>query len=149
MSKLTVYDPLRGMRLFNRAMNDLFDRSLGWPLIDREAETPGVMALDMREQDGSIVVEATLPGVQKDEVDVRIVGDMLTISAERKDEREEKDEGWYLQERRFGRIERSVRLPAEVKTDKVEAALKDGILTVTLPKSNPAPSRRIEVKMGK
>jgi HSP20 family protein len=106
---------------------------LGWsPLVDLE------------ETDDAYVVEAELPGVKRQDVDVELVGDELTITGEIK----ERERRGILrrQTRRTGRFDYRVTLPERVDGDKVEASLADGVLTVRVPKSERAQRRKIEIK---
>ncbi|RID98585.1 Hsp20/alpha crystallin family protein [Simplicispira hankyongi] len=103
--------------------------------------------LDLSEQDGSYAVKAEIPGVKKDDIDVRIDGSMVTISAEIKSEKEEKGNGGRMlrRERQEGYASRSFSLACPVDESKVEASYKDGILTLTLPKKADSSSKRIAI----
>jgi HSP20 family protein len=148
MSKLIRYgdyDPFAEMSRMVDQMRNLMDRSLPsfWG-----GETNS-LALDVSEDDKNIIVQTPIPGVNEDDIDVNIQGDMLTISAETKDERQQEDRGWHMREMRYGKFSRTVRLPAEVDRSKVEAGLHNGVLTITLPKVQPSPVQRIKVKAEK
>ena len=80
------------------------------------------------------------------DLDISVTGDVLTISGEKKREREEKEQNYHLVERSYGKFSRSVRLPSTVDPDRVEASYKDGILTITLDKTKQAKIKKIEVK---
>lgn len=101
---------------------------------------------DVSEHDDRITVRIELPGVRSEDVGVSIHGNLLTVSGEKKEEREDKGEGRYHSERRYGAFRRDIHLPSGVDTDKVEATCRDGVLTVTLPKADQAIAKRIEVK---
>lgn len=90
--------------------------------------------LDVTETDGSLEVKAELPGMVKKDIEITLDHGMLVIKGEKKEKKEEKGRYYHRVERRYGTFCRSVRLPAEIKEDKIEATFKDGILTVTLPK---------------
>jgi len=104
-------------------------------------------ALDLYEDKDNVFVKAELPGMKKEEIDVSLHDNALTISGERKFEQKQEDAENYRSERFFGRFSRSVTLPIIVEGDKVEAAYKDGILTITLPKSEKAKPKQIEVSV--
>jgi HSP20 family protein len=135
---------------FRREMDRMFDdffgsgalrpASAGW-----QAITP---AVDIDETDKELVVTAELPGVGDKDVEVSLAGDILTIKGEKKAEHEEKNGNSYYMERRFGSFSRSVRLPFEVRDEKVDAKFKDGVLTIHLPKPEELQRsvRKIEVK---
>jgi HSP20 family protein len=104
-------------------------------------------AVDIRETDDKVVVEAELPGVYPKEVDIRLEGDVLVISGERKHEREHKTKGFLRVERSFGRFERALELPHGCDPEKVEAAFKEGVLTIEIAKKEEAKRRTIQVKV--
>ena len=91
---------------------------------------------------------AELAGLTKDDIEVSLEDGVLTISGEKKDDRTEETEGYHLRERRHGKFSRSFRLPAEVNPEKINAHLKDGVLTVTLDKAEVVKPRKIDVKAG-
>jgi HSP20 family protein len=104
--------------------------------------------LDVSETDTTLEIVADLPGMDKKNINVSLDGDLLTIKGEKKEVKEKKDKHYHSIERRSGSFYRAVRLPAEVENDKIEAAFKDGVLTLTLPKSKEAAKKvaQIEIK---
>ena len=102
-------------------------------------------AADMSEDQKEIVVHAEIPGLNIKEIDVSLNGRVLTIQGERKQEREEKDKNYHRIERKYGSFSRSFELPADVDRDKVRATYKDGILTLSLPKTKEQSVKKIEV----
>lgn len=102
--------------------------------------------LDISETDNLLEVKMDVPGVNADEIDVQVNNQMLTISGSRKSEKEEKGKTFHRAERRFGSFSRSVTLPCEVNEKEVDAVVHDGVLTVTLPKSEETKSKKIKVK---
>ena len=119
-----------------------------WPALFRREGVITVPELDVRENINSIVVEAELPGVDEKDVTVTLVNGVLTIKGEKKQEKEEKGENYYLAERSFGSFERSLRLPDTIDESKVEAKFDKGVLRVTAAKKPEAvrAERKIEVK---
>ena len=105
-------------------------------------------AVDLVEKEKAFELSAELPGMGEEDIDVTLSNDMLTIKGEKKEEHEEKEEGRYLSERRYGSFERAFRLPDGVDCDKIDAQFDKGILTFTLPKTKEAQkrSRKIAVK---
>jgi HSP20 family protein len=93
-------------------------------------------ALDLYEKNGNLVVEAELPGIPREAVKIACTDHTLTIQGETKKEEEEKKEGYYRAERRYGSFDRMVNLPEGVDFNKPEAEFKDGVLKITLPKTN-------------
>jgi HSP20 family protein len=113
-----------------------------WPIgIDYER----AFRLDVIDHDKELVVRAELPGVEKEDVKVEIVGDRLMIEAERKFEEEIKKEDFYRHELGYGSLMRTVALPEEVDADNVLAELKEGILTIKLPKIRVAEKHTVKV----
>jgi HSP20 family protein len=102
--------------------------------------------LDLSETDKDVSVRLDLPGVNPREIDIHVSGNQLTISGERKEKKEEKGETFYRIERRSGRFSRSLTLPCTIEEEKIDAKYKDGVLSVTLPKTAQAKAHRIEVK---
>lgn len=140
-------DPFTAMR---REMDRLFDEATRSFSLARPAMGLGVMAprVDVRESEGGIEIAAELPGVAEQDIEVQLNDGVLTIRGEKKQEREEKEKGWYLMERAYGSFLRQIPLPVEVEEDKVEARFDKGVLHVMLPKSARAEAkmRKIEVK---
>jgi HSP20 family protein len=104
-------------------------------------------ALDMFEDKDSVTVKTELPGLKKEDIDVSIEGDTLCICGERKHEEEHGKGENYQSERYFGRFYRNVTLPYAVDASKVNASYRDGVLTVTLPKSEEAKRKQIAVQV--
>jgi len=129
------FPPRRWMETF-----EPFGRN--WPVgIDYER----AFRLDVIDHDKELVVRAELPGVEKDDVDVTISGDRLTIEAEREFEEEDEREDFYRHELGYGRLMRTVALPVEVDAENIHAELKEGILKVTLPKIRVAERHTVKV----
>jgi len=115
-----------------------FDRVVGMAAPD----------VDVSETDKGYEVVADLPGMEQDDINVELKDDVLTLSGEKTEEREETKKNYHLSERRFGSFRRTFRLPSEIDQSKISAEFKDGVLTVALPKTAKAqkPSRKIGVK---
>ena len=105
-------------------------------------------ALDVYENKDNFVVVAELPGMKKEDIDVSLHNGMLSLSGERKGETKQGDAELYRAERYVGRFQRTVSLPAPVAADKVKAQYKDGVLTVTLPKTDEAKPKQIDVSIN-
>ena len=134
--------PLESIR---EEMEELFSRALGeepglWP---SERIMP---SLDLAETDGAVEVRMDIPGMEAKDIDIQVNGNLLTISGERKEEKEAKGKTYHRIERRVGSFCRTVTLPAPVKEEAVDAQYKNGILTIKLPKTEEAKARKITVK---
>jgi len=104
-------------------------------------------AVDITEQDDQYSVKVELPGVNKDDVKITLESNILTIRGEKKQEKEEKEKNYHRVERTYGSFQRSFTLPTVVKSDKIDAIFKDGILTISLPKAEEAKPKQIEVRV--
>jgi HSP20 family protein len=130
-------------------MREEFDRMFdqffrGWPAPWEGAGRDWHWGLDVREDDGTVVVRAEAPGFEPGDFDLQVRGDQLTLRASHKAEGEEQERGY--REWRQQELYRSVTLPAGVDADKVEANYRNGVLTVTLPKTEEGRGRRITVQ---
>jgi HSP20 family protein len=139
------WEPFSELMSLREAMDRLFEESFVRPsrLL---APLAGELALDMYETDNDLVVNAALPGVNPDDVDITITGDTLTIKAEAKVEKKTEKANYYRQELRYGACSRTVGLPVPVQADKAEATFKHGILTIRIPKAEEARPKVIKVK---
>jgi HSP20 family protein len=148
MSNLTRWEPGREIMTLRDAMDRLFDDAFTRPFsLTREGgSTWSSPAIDMYQTDNEVVVKAALPGLKPDEVQINVTADILTIKGEVKHEEEKKDKSWHIREQRWGSFERSVRLPTGVISDRAKADFENGILTVTLPKSEEVKPKTITVK---
>ncbi|MGA8571429.1 MAG: Hsp20/alpha crystallin family protein [Desulfobaccales bacterium] len=140
-------EPARGLSQLRREMDRLFEEFFApqawW---GRLWESEWVPAVDVSETPEQITVKAELPGIDAKEIDISLVGDMLTIKGEKKSEREEKKENYHLVERNCGAFSRSLALPAAVNAEKIEAKYEKGVLTITCPKKEPVKPKTIEIK---
>jgi len=131
-----------------REMNKMFNNFFRGDIQDEDsalmAWTP---AVDIAEHDDEYLVKVELPGVNKDEVKITVESNILTIRGEKKQEKEIKKENYHRVERSYGSFQRSFTLPTTVKSDKIDASYKDGILSVSLPKAEEAKPKQIEVKV--
>lgn len=121
-------------------------RPLIWWRVPRE-ELGWTPSVEMYEKEDKFIVRTELPGMKKEEFDISVLGNTLTIKGERKAESEVKEEDYYRCELCYGKFSRSVALPAAVEAKKVEANYENGILEVTLPKAEEAKAKKVEVKV--
>jgi HSP20 family protein len=145
MNRLTRWQPARReMMSLREAMDRLFDDAFTRPLNMFDGwDTPLV---DLYETQDDVVVKATLPGIDPDDLNITISNDVLTIQGETERE-EEIDEGSYhLREQHYGTLSRSLQLPTTVNADEAHAEFKNGILTLTIPKVEEARPKVIEIQ---
>lgn len=131
MREMLNFDPFRALEAFSsRPMT---------------AWTP---QFDVKETPESFVLKADLPGVREEDIDVSLTGNRLMVTGRREDETREEGESYYTYERSYGSFSRSFTLPEGIDPDKVDAELRHGVLTLTLPKREEVKPRKIAVKKG-
>jgi HSP20 family protein len=111
------------------------------------AEMPRVASVDVYQTDDEVIVEAEMPGVSKDDIEVTVDGSTLTLKGEKKQEREVKEENYYRSERSFGMVSRTIELPADVKSEQATAKITDGVLKIQLPKTEEAKRKAVKLKV--
>jgi len=148
MTNLTRWEPAREMMTLREAMDRLFDDAFTHPFsLSREGGSNwSSPAIDMYQTNDEVVVRAALPGIKSDEVQINVTNDVLTIRGETKQQEEKNDKSWHIREHRWGAFERSVRLPTGVIADQAKAEFDNGILTISLPKSEEVKPKTISVK---
>ncbi len=141
-----LYDPWNGLRTLQDEINELFD-------IDRSPSTPGLFdrnlspAMDVIEGDQNFTVRCELPGIDLKDMELTVISNVLTIKGEKKSRSDEKETSFFKKECWTGTFQRTVSLPDSADTDKINAELKNGILTITLPKKEEAKPKQISVKI--
>lgn len=146
MVELEPWKPFREAISLRDAMDRLFEDSFITP-----AKGGGMPRIDVRDMKDSVVVKAELPGVNEEDINVEILDNVMTVSGERKEEKEEKEEekGYYYKESHTGQFSRSFTLPSEVVAEKASAEMKNGVLTITVPKIEPKKAQKIEIAKKK
>jgi len=141
--------PLSALPGFSRlpGLQDELERFLNTPLSSKLSGA-WVPALDAYEEKDNYVVKVELPGVNKEDVQLSLEKGTLTIAGERKSETNSENGDLYHSERFYGRFQRTVNLPESLAADKVKASYKDGVLTVTLPKSEEAKPKQIDIALS-
>lgn len=127
----------------DKLFEDFFGRT-GFPSIQEGGWLP---AVDVQETKKDVVISLDLPAINPKEVSISIVDNRLTIKGERRKEEETKEENYYRSERVYGTFQRIVQLPAEVIVDKAKATYKDGVLKITVPRSQKAVPKEIKVEV--
>lgn len=136
---LSHFDPLANLRLFE----DAFTRILSEP----DSGRPWSPAVDIFETDNELVLQADLPDVEQKDIDVRVENQTLTISGERKFEKDAGTKGYHRIERSYGKFTRSFAVPPVFDTENITAEYKNGVLRVALPKKEAAKPRQIKVEV--
>jgi len=139
-------DELLARDLFGTEPAESFFRNWAMPWRSEMTQSSPRIKLDLAEHDGQYQVKAEIPGVKKEDIDIRIDGNQVTIIAELKKESEEKKDGRLLRcERQYGYSSRTFSLDCEVDEAKTQAKYHDGILELTLPKKSPGSARKIAI----
>ncbi len=133
-----------------RQMNTLFDDFFsGFDLTPRSFAGKGFGAfspsVDVKESEGEFTIRAELPGVEEKDIEVTVTGDSVTIKGEKNEEKEDKGESYYYMERSYGSFNRVIPLSAETDADKAQASFKNGVLNITIPKSQAAKEKGTKV----
>jgi HSP20 family protein len=155
-SALRAWQPFEGLRRQVDRLFEDFDRGF-WrspfrsalalePFWRTEMTWPAAPAVDITESDKAYEITADLPGISEKDIEVKLAAGGLVIKGRKQEEKEEKRKDYYLHERRFGSFGRTFRVPDGVDVDKVEASFKNGVLTVTLPKT--AQAQKAEKKIA-
>ncbi len=151
--ELQVWKPFRELAPFRefdrmrREMDRLWDSFFERRPVKIEEGAEFLPALDLAETGNELVVKCEVPGLDPKDIDISLSDGMLTIKGEKKQEREEKEADYHLVERSYGAFTRSIQLPKEVQSDKINASYKNGILKITLPKSEGAKKKEIKIKV--
>jgi HSP20 family protein len=115
-------------------------------MFENQESNDGQLTIDVYQTDNDIVIKSTIAGVKPEDLDVSINNDMITIRGERKQDEEVTSENYYYQECYWGGFSRSVILPVDILPDKVEASMKNGILTIRMPKADNTRTKKIQVR---
>ena len=142
---ITRWDPWKDLRdEIDRVFDSFFGR---YPAVPSEHEGYFIPAIDVEETENEYIVKAELPGLSKEDIKISLRPDSITISGERKKEKEEKGKTYHRVEMLYGKFARTIQLPEEIQPDKAKAEYKNGILTVILPKSEKSKPKEIEIEI--
>lgn len=142
---LPMIDPFKELREIEKRISSMLD--LERAAVPSPKETIWAPAVNEKEDEKAYYVEVDLPGVKKEDINVEVKDNVLTISGERKFKKEEKDKGYVRTESFFGRFERRFTLPSDADAEKIDAKVEDGVLYITIPKiEEKEGTKKIEVK---
>lgn len=155
---LTKWEPFHGIRQHGRdifsdltgmqqEMNRVFDEFFGERQGDM-AQCTWTPMVDVSETDAELKIRAELPGLTQENIEIHLQDNVLTLQGEKKQEQKEERENFHRVERCYGTFSRSFSLPANVKTDAIQATFKNGVLLITLPKVEEAKPKKIEISTG-
>ena len=146
------WSPMRELEEMRRNLDKIFgeyvEPAVRQPLISKGAPACLVPNLDIYERKGEIVIRTDLPGIEKEQIDLTITKDTLTVKAEAKKDEEIKPEDYYVQERCSGTYMRTVQLPQDVDSAKAKASFRNGVLEIAFPKKEEAKTTEIKVDIS-
>ena len=145
---LVRYNPWQEMNSLQRQLNRLFDDALtpdNWENLGNFSKIP---AAELTENDDALHLKLEVPGMQAKDIDVQVMADRVAISGERKSETKSEENGTTRSEFRYGKFQRVIPLPARIQNTNVTAEYKDGILNLTLPKSEEEKNKVVKVNLG-
>lgn len=135
--------------LLESSFSDLYETfSNGFPSHDKETDVLWKPSVDVHETEKDVTLDVELPGLNKENIKIDIKDDILTVSGERSHTEETKEKNYTKTERLFGKFERSFYLPKNVNSDKISASYKDGLLILTIPKSEKAIHKEIPISVN-
>ena len=150
MATVTRWDPFQDVLSLREAMNQLVEESFVRPTASQGGQNGKnfVPALDLSETTEGYLVEAALPGVKPEDVEITVENNVLTIKGEARQEVDQQKRNFHRIERRFGTFQRTIGLPTTVKADAIQASLTNGVLRLEIPKAEEVKPRKISVNLG-
>ncbi len=148
MTVLTRWEPFREFATLQDRMNRLFRESFSGGQDESLTTSTFAPAVDVYEDEHKVALKIEVPGIDEKDIHVQVENNTLTVSGERKVEKDEKEENYRRVERQYGAFTRTFTLPATVDTEKVSANYDKGVLNITLPKKAEAKPKQIKVNVG-
>jgi HSP20 family protein len=144
-SDLTVFNPVQ--QEINRVFDDFFS-GFQWPMLVGGGKNVFEPSLDLTETEKELKITVELPGMDEKDIDLSLSQNTLTIKGEKREEKEDRTHGFYRVERSYGAFQRTIPVPCEIDSDKVEATFKKGVLSISLPKTEQerCHSKKINIK---
>ena len=143
--EIKPWRPFGSIDSLRRDMDHLWDRFFSVDSSIRPWEKGWAPSFDASETKNKMIVKTEIAGVDLKEIDIKISGDVLTIKGEKKEEKEEIDENYHLMERKYGTFSRSIQLPMEVNKNEIKANYKNGVLKISLPKSEKSKTKATKI----
>ena len=144
---LMRWDPFRDITTLRARMNRILEESLPHATETESHAGSWMPPVDIFEKEDSLVLEAELPGLKKEDLDIQIENNNLTLRGERKHQMETQEQDYFRIERSYGTFVRSFSLPATIQRERITAAMKDGVLQIVLPKAEEARPKKVEVQI--
>jgi HSP20 family protein len=146
MTQMTRYTPNNTLRDLQREVDDIFDRFFGRDSGDQTSSAVWSPRTDLMETDDSYGLRLDLPGMTKDDITINLQNNTLTVRGERTSKQTSEEEEYVRVERAFGTFHRTFTLPDAVDAESIEASYDDGVLTITVPKTEESTRRQIEIQ---
>ncbi|MFZ0889713.1 MAG: Hsp20/alpha crystallin family protein [Candidatus Binataceae bacterium] len=144
MGALLPWRPFRDLERMSREIEERFPRFFGRPLFEESEEY--LPRMESYIKDGNLVVRADLPGIDPKDVEVTVLGNVLTIKGERKEKKEVKRDDYIRREVSYGAFERRMTLPEGAATDKIKAQFRNGVMEVTMPAAKEMAARKVPIE---
>lgn len=145
---IVPWKPVDELTTLRREMDSLWDRFFPEKHThEKFLDHEWLPSIDLTETKENFIIKAELPGLEAKDIDLSITEDVLTIKGEKKEETETKDGHHFFVERHYGAFTRQIRLPALVKSDKIDAGFDKGVLTIRLPKTEEAKKKEVKIKV--
>lgn len=143
------WDPFQDLITLQDRMNQIFEQTLARSRGEREGGVASAWSppVDIYETADSLMLKAELPGLSKEDIDIQVRDNRLTLKGERRHEKEVKEENYLRVERAYGAFQRVFSLPTDIQPDKIRATFKDGVLEVSIPKAEAAKPKHIKVEV--
>jgi HSP20 family protein len=148
MTMITRWDPFRELNTITDRMNRLFQETYGTQSREEGLTSSFVPAVDIYEDEHNVTVKMEVPGIDQKDIDVRLENNTLTVRGERKFEKDEKEENFHRNERRYGSFYRAFTLPNTLDPEKVSADYENGVLKVRIARKAEAKPKQIKVTIG-
>lgn len=143
---LMKWEPFEGLSTLRREMDKLWEHFFDGGRVQMPEFGALEPAVEVSDTTDTVIVKAQIPGMSKDQIQVNITDNMLTLKGEMKEEEKKEEKNYYRREFRYGAFARSIALPTAVQGEKAEAQLKDGVLQITIPKSEQAKAKEIPIR---
>ena len=145
---LIRYNPWQEVNSLQRQLNRLFDDALSTENWDNFSNLSKIPAAELSETDDALLLKLEVPGMEAKDLDIQVMADKVAIAGERKSETKSEDKGVTRSEFHYGKFSRVIPLPSRIQNTNVTAEYKDGILNVTLPKSEDEKNKVVKVNLG-
>jgi HSP20 family protein len=140
------WEPMSEITPLREAMDRLFEQSFLRPMFP-SIRSMEVLPIDMYQTDSEVVIKAAVPGIRPEDIDIKIVGDTISISGESKMQLETKEENYMLQEMSIGKFHREVMSPVALKSEQAQANFENGVLTIKIPKAESVKTKQVKVQV--